>query len=237
MRSHGSAELAMVVWVCLVLISPPGSVRAQEGAAQSGEPALRPSLVPGNSSPAGPEVIGVDHSRYQLEGIASWYGGKFQGRLTANGETFDTNELTAAHREIPFHTIVRVTNMQNGRSVDVRINDRGPFVDNRVIDLSRAAADAIGMTSTGVAPVTLDIIDYRPASTLRTVQIASFGRRGNAEALVDRLVRENLNAEIETASSRAVYRVVLPEVEESDLEDTTRRLRDLGYANVLVRRK
>ena len=93
-----------------------------------------------------------------LQGLASWYGKKFQGRLTANGERFDMRRLTAAHRTLPFGTRVRVTNLENGRMVIVRINDRGPFVAGRIIDLSFAAGKKIGIIGTGVAPVRLEIL-------------------------------------------------------------------------------
>jgi rare lipoprotein A (peptidoglycan hydrolase) len=96
-------------------------------------------------------------SEYQ-SGMASWYGGNFNGRKTANGEIYNMNEMTAAHKTLPFGTLVRVTNTRNGDSVDVRINDRGPFVGGRVIDLSRAAANDIGVTASGVAPVKLTIL-------------------------------------------------------------------------------
>lgn len=86
-------------------------------------------------------------------GVASWYGDRFHGRRTASGEAFDMHELTAAHRTLPFGTRVRVRNLDNGREVVVRINDRGPFTRGRVIDLSRAAAAAIGMTQSGTARV------------------------------------------------------------------------------------
>lgn len=86
-------------------------------------------------------------------GRASWYGPGFHGRRTASGETFNTNELTAAHRTLPFGTKVRVVNKRTGKSVVVRINDRGPYAHGRVIDLSRASAQAIGIS--GVAPVTV----------------------------------------------------------------------------------
>lgn len=89
------------------------------------------------------------------EGTASWYGPGFAGRLTANGEVFNPNELTAAHQTLPFGTRVRVTSVRNGRSVVVRINDRGPFKAGRIIDLSRAAAEAIGLVGAGVARVTV----------------------------------------------------------------------------------
>ena len=91
-------------------------------------------------------------------GMASWYGGKFHGRKTANGETYNMNAMTAAHKTLPYGTKVRVTNTRSGGSVVVRINDRGPFIAGRVIDLSRAAASQIGVTSSGVAPVKLAIL-------------------------------------------------------------------------------
>ena len=93
-----------------------------------------------------------------LSGTASWYGGKFHGRTTANGERYNMNALTAAHKTLPFGTKVRVTNEANGKSVVVRINDRGPFVGRRVIDLSRAAATQVGMMQSGVARVKLEIL-------------------------------------------------------------------------------
>ena len=99
-------------------------------------------------------------------GMASWYGPKFAGRLTSNGEVFDPSQLTAAHRTLPFGTMVRVTNLATGKSVVVRINDRGPFKAGRIIDLSRAAADAIGLTRTGVGNVRLEPLSL-PSGTLR----------------------------------------------------------------------
>jgi rare lipoprotein A len=91
-------------------------------------------------------------------GVASFYGGQFHGRLTASGARFDANGLTAAHRSLPFGTRVRVTHLGNGRSVDVRINDRGPFIAGRVIDLSRGAAGVIGMHHQGVARVKVTVL-------------------------------------------------------------------------------
>jgi rare lipoprotein A len=91
-------------------------------------------------------------------GIASWYGLPYHGRRAANGEIYDMNQLTAAHRTLPFDTWVRVKNLDNGRTVEVRIQDRGPFVEKRIIDLSRAAAEQINMIGPGTARVTLTII-------------------------------------------------------------------------------
>lgn len=92
-------------------------------------------------------------------GLATWYGGKFHGRKTASGERFDQRALTAAHRTLPFGTVVRVTNQRNGRSVVVRINDRGPYGNRRrVIDLSRHAAEVIDMVQDGVVPVRIEVL-------------------------------------------------------------------------------
>jgi len=91
-------------------------------------------------------------------GEASWYGGKFHGRTTASGEPFDMDQLTAAHRSLPFGSRVRVTNQATNDSVVVRINDRGPYAGNRVIDLSRAAARAVRLIGPGVAPVRLEVL-------------------------------------------------------------------------------
>ena len=93
-----------------------------------------------------------------ISGRASWYGPKFHGRRTANGEIFNSNDLTAAHPSLPFGTKVRVTNLRNGSSVIVRINDRGPFVKGRIIDVSAAAARVLNMVNSGTASVQLDIL-------------------------------------------------------------------------------
>lgn len=100
----------------------------------------------------------VERVRYQLRGLASWYGPGFDGNRSASGEIYRQNRMTAAHRSLPFGTKVRVTNLKNGRSVVVRINDRGPFIRGRVIDLSVAAAKALGFMKSGVAPVRIDVL-------------------------------------------------------------------------------
>lgn len=106
---------------------------------------------------------------YDRTGTASWYGEDFNGRRTANGETYDMNAMTAAHTTLPLPTIARVTNLENGRSVVVRINDRGPFVEDRIIDLSRAAARELGFERNGLARVRVAVL--REAS-LRLKQAA-----------------------------------------------------------------
>jgi rare lipoprotein A len=113
--------------------------------------------LPPPPEPKAPEVS-LGPIRLQIRGLASWYGPGFHGRRSASGERFNQNALTAAHRSLPFGTRVQVTNLNNGQSVIVRINDRGPFVGGRVIDLSAAAARMLGMMRSGVAPVRLDVL-------------------------------------------------------------------------------
>lgn len=95
---------------------------------------------------------------YEEQGMASWYGPGFEGNRTANGEIFNSQDITAAHLELPFGTHVRVTNLNNGRSLVVRINDRGPYVGNRIIDLSAGAARELGMIHSGTAPVVVEVL-------------------------------------------------------------------------------
>ncbi len=103
--------------------------------------------------------VAVGPVRVQITGMASWYGPGFHGNQSASGEIYNQNAMTAAHRSLPFGTKVQVTNLDNGRSAVVRINDRGPFIGGRVIDLSAAAARVLGLMHTGIAPVRLDILD------------------------------------------------------------------------------
>jgi len=96
------------------------------------------------------------------EGIASYYADQYHGRKTSSGEVYDMNALTAAHREWPFGTRVRVTNLENGRDVTVRINDRGPFKEERIIDLSLAAAKQIGLIASGTVRVRIEVLEWGP---------------------------------------------------------------------------
>ena len=97
--------------------------------------------------------------RFSQTGVASWYGRQFHGRKTASGEPFDMNGLTAAHRSLPLNCYIRVTNKNNGKSVIVKVNDRGPFHGNRVVDLSYGAAKSLGITNAGTASVSIERVD------------------------------------------------------------------------------
>ena len=112
--------------------------------------------VPLPPSPPQPAPAAVEQATYGQVGIASWYGKAHHGHITANGEIFDMRELTAAHRSLPFDTVVRVTNLASGKTVKVRINDRGPYAHGRVIDLSAAAARQLGIAEKGTAEVRIE---------------------------------------------------------------------------------
>ncbi len=177
-------------------------------------------------------------------GYASWYGGKFHGRTTASGETFDTHKLTAAHKTLPFDTMVEVTNLDNGKKVRVRINDRGPFVEGRIIDLSMAAAKEIGMLGEGVAPVRIEIVDSRPGEIpLKqdpvplhySIQIASFTDQENAKRLHRLLSKQGFSPDYEKSDNGHI-RVVLPSIPEEGLQPRIERLSKLGYTAILIRR-
>jgi len=130
-------------------------------------------------------------------GMASWYGAEFHGKRTASGEIYNMYALTAAHKTLPFGTYVMVKNLDNGRSVVVRINDRGPFVKGRIIDLSYAAAKAIGMIETGTARVMLQVLPYKPRPIAPVgvyyVQVGSFIEPKRAYALQRSLLRYRKN--------------------------------------------
>ena len=117
------------------------------------------AMMAGCSTPSYERDSGVSGRGYRAEGTASYYGKAHHGKRTASGERFNLNALTAAHRTLPFGTRVKVTNLDNGRSVVVRINDRGPFRRGRIIDLSRAAAEQLNMLRSGTAPVRLESLD------------------------------------------------------------------------------
>jgi len=114
-----------------------------------------------------------DVSKFEQHGAASWYGRDFHGRRTASGERFDMNALTAAHRTLPLASYVRVTNTKNEKSVIVRINDRGPFHTGRIIDLSRAAAEVLGMQHSGTTRVEIQGLSAEQAQAARNEMLAS----------------------------------------------------------------
>lgn len=129
-------------------------IRRQTIAAKIEIPAEEPSVIEKLNTVASNTV-----RKFSQTGMASWYGRQFHGRKTASGETFDMNAMTAAHRSLPLNCYIRVTNKNNGKSVVVKVNDRGPFHGNRVLDLSYGAAKQLGITNAGTAKVSIERID------------------------------------------------------------------------------
>ena len=167
--------------------APPQPPTGTEKIPAPAPPARQPSAqgAPQPPTRSAPFIPGM----FIEEGTASWYGIPFNGRRAANGEIFDMNSLVAAHRTLPFGSILRVTNLNNGRDVQVRVIDRGPFVGDRILDLARAAAVALDMIGTGTAPVRIELLSGpNPAVGEFTVQVGAFTDRGNAERLRDRLL-------------------------------------------------
>jgi rare lipoprotein A len=168
----------------------------------------------------------ASHIGFEQEGIASSYGSDFHGRTTSSGETFDMNTMTAAHKTLPLGVFVRVRDKRTGREVVVRINDRGPFVRDRIIDLSEAAADKLGILREGLAPVKITALGYlrndpsgKPAyrspksydSGSFALQVGAFSRKANAVRFVEELRRNHGTADIQEAlvSGTKYYRVRL----------------------------
>ena len=164
-----------------------------------------------------------DHQNFTEAGIASWYGGKFHGRKTSNGEIYDMYAMTAAHKTLPLGVHVRVTRLDDNRSVVVRVNDRGPFVAGRVIDLSYAAAHRLGMVDAGTTKVRVDALGYRETRQGQVhyrpprsydagsfaVQIGAFSVADNARRLASDMRRSHGRAAVHEAlvNGRRMYRV------------------------------
>ena len=178
-------------------------------------------------------------------GLASWYGPGFQGKPTTSGELYDQNALTAAHKTLPLGTRLRVTNVANDKTVEVRVNDRGPFVADRIIDLSFAAASTLGMVGRGVTEVVLEVIESPVAITAvpvrvrYAVQVGAYTARETAEAARERVSKEAKHVAIVSAvsGSRTLYRVRVGDF--SDIDDAkaeAQRLKRAGVEGVVVER-
>jgi peptidoglycan lytic transglycosylase len=177
---------------------------------------------------------------YSEVGYASWYGDPYHGRRAANGEIYDKNQLTAAHLTLPFGTQVKVTDLENNRSVEVRINDRGPFVKGRIVDLSLAAARQIQMVGPGTALVRLDVVSMPAEPELGefAVQVGAFRDRSTAERLRERLLRRYGNVTIQNyeSSDGVFYRVrVGPKATLSGATELASRLGRESLSTFVVR--
>jgi rare lipoprotein A len=163
-----------------------------------------------------------DAAGHRERGVASWYGTKFHGRLTSSGEPYDMYAMTAAHKTLPLPTYVRVTHAHNGRSVIVRVNDRGPFVGDRIIDLSYAAAVRLGMQNDGTALVDIEVIGPEAGTTAAVapppqalpaeaepvwLQVGAFSDAGNAARLQARLAEQGID-DVETQREKSLLRTI-----------------------------
>lgn len=194
--------------------------------------ALSPLLLTACSANRPPSTRGAGTAAVD-RGVASWYGPKFHGRRTASGERYNMNDLTAAHRTLPFGTLLEVRNVRNGRSVVVRINDRGPFSKNRVIDLSFAAAREIGAVLPGTVPVELYLSSLGGAPPRFTVQVAAFSEKDRAQAMKRDL--SSMYPETVVRSDGTWNRVQVGAFEDREKAETLRReLAALGMTSFVV---
>ncbi len=225
--------------------APVKSISADEVA--DAVPRPDPILNVGNKSPY--SVAGVtyeileDYRGYNERGTASWYGTKFHGHLTSNGEVFDLYQATAAHKTLPIPTYARVTNLDNGRSVVVRVNDRGPFHSDRLIDLSYGAAVRLGYMEAGTAPVEVTVlniagVDDRRGTTLgdyRYLQLGAFGTEASAERLrgeLESLVSVPVVVSPVQSGDDLLYRVRLgPVASNEELQALQQLLQQNGHAS------
>lgn len=223
-----------------------------------------PQVMGGDPPPSGGKVgkpyqiagiwyVPKEDTGYDKVGVASWYGQQFHLKKTANGETFDMNVISAAHTTLPLPCLVEVTNLDNGRKLVVRINDRGPFVGGRIIDLSRAAARELGYERQGTARVRVRYVGpadgrkppqqhYAQVEPRRgsdggpfRIQVAAFADPQNAEKAVRRLQAAG-DVRVEPASRDGVvfYRVLVSG--EGDLEQARRKIAQAGYPEARVLR-
>jgi len=151
---------------------------------------------------------------YREVGLVSWYGEEYHGRKTANGEIYDMYAMTAAHRTLPFNTRVRVTNLENGKKADLRINDRGPFIPGRIIDLSKSGAQVLGILGQGTAKVTVEATGFAGGelSSLEgtfAVQVGAFAEKDNAVRFQLLLEKKHPNVHVVLWESniKRLYRV------------------------------
>lgn len=173
---------------------------------------------------------------FRERGVASWYGKKFHGRKTSSGEIYDMYRLTAAHKHLPLPTSVKVTNLENGRSIVVRVNDRGPFHDNRVLDVSYAAAQKLGMVEKGTAFVSIEALGTGSSEVITAsvdpipakgelslyIQIGAFAKKPNAQKLFEQVSKKLSNLvriRAVNVDKQSIYRVQVGPIATVDFAD------------------
>ena len=218
---------------------------------QQPEPRDEPKARYGNKSPytvlKKKYFVRDSAEGYKERGIASWYGTKFHGRKTSSQEIYDMCQFSAAHKTLPIPSYVRVTRLDTGQSVVVRVNDRGPFHDGRIIDLSFAAASVLGITQTGTAKVEVQAITAggppppapEPAGdeAKRYLQVASFSSEDNADALKQRLAQAGIDdvfIQKQRLDGNPVWRVRIGPMGELEMNAIQQKLRELGLKGLRV---
>ena len=223
--------------------APPRTIVAAD--VRDAVPRPDPILSAGNASPY--TVNGVtyhvldDHSSYKVQGIASWYGTKFNGHATSNGEVYDLYQASAAHKTLPIPCYARVTNLDNGKSIVVRVNDRGPFHSDRLIDLSYGAAVKLGYMKSGTARVEVEVlniagVDDRRGTVsgdYRFLQLGAYSSedkaRGLQAKLAELLAPPVFISEVQSGEN-LLYRVrVGPITGQGELQNVQQQLRTAGY--------
>lgn len=209
-------RISILALACLALASLAGCSGRQRF--DGGEP----SGTPGSTLPRGTKPYTVmgktyypirDGSGYSEEGVASWYGEDFHGNATSSGEIYNMHGMTAAHKILPFGTNLRVTNLDNNKSIVVRVNDRGPFVANRVIDLTRAGAEHIGMIGPGTARVRLESIGVIAGQQgddlvgIFYIQIGAFSIKDNAHNLAKTLQNRGMATRVVFVPEISFHRI------------------------------
>jgi len=218
----------------------PSSLKITAAEVHDAVPKAEPRARYGNHSPY--TVLGKTYTvlptsmGYHERGIASWYGSKFHGRRTSSGEVYDMHLATAAHKSLPLPTYAEVTNLDNGRKMIVKINDRGPFHDDRIIDLSYAAAIKLGVDQTGTARIDVRAIDVDTSKRVAVkvadgtfLQVGAFGKRETAEDLAGKMMTAQLKP-VSVQKSRGLYKVWIgPYASDMEIEASIRRVVELGY--------
>jgi rare lipoprotein A len=190
-----------------------------EGCAKKKARIIPPPQSRPSARPAAPAPLAGTTER----GMASWYGHPYHGRRAADGEIYDMETLVAAHRTLPFQTMVRVRNLSNGKTVDVRIIDRGPFVNNRVIDLSHKAAQVIELIGPGVAQVEITILagPAAPEAPLFAVQVGAFREKANADRMESNMAAAyGAGKSVLRSGDPPVWRVLAGKVDSTSAAET-----------------
>ena len=206
----------------------PNSIRSTAGTAEKNKPVFVPLSAP--------TIISKKNTPLFLEeGVASWYGPNFHGKKTANGETYDMHEITAAHRTLAFNSVVRVTNIANGKSVDVRINDRGPYAKERIVDVSKKAAEKLDMIQSGTANIRLELVEgtapdmntFCSLCESFTIQLAAYKNLFDANVEKDKIKGAYIKKSL--VDGKKLYRVLYGNFDNTeDADAALRRLRKEG---------